>query len=672
MPVLRYWDVAQNKYIDLPGLPGAQGPAGPTGPTGPQAAVVYGDTGWHYANSPGEPRLQGCTPYDGAGSVWGQSGIRWRRDAAGCVFLEGIVNPTAVSVTTLIQLPVGFRPAYQLRFAMAGGGVPSYVTVEANGNVVVQWATASTYMFLSGITFMDESVLTPNWVYPAFGSGGWSNLGGGTAPLRYCVDSAGDYHLSGCVTGGTTAVFTLPFIPDTSTMYAVACAPGSGGCSARLDITNAAGMVSANGYTGGGTNAWLSLDGVVVANPGGNWGVPAITNSWVQYGGGWASASFVENSNGVVTVRGLIKSGTTTGQTPIWAASATPFGARYQMGFIQYCTGNARLDVMQNGGINFANFYNAGTNGYLSFNARFFADNSDTTLAIPQTTPGPTGPTGPAGPSAPLVSFYQTLPAPTVASSPYVIGHNFGTTAVFVQCWDAVTNQLVQTQVNIIDGNNVSISVAQNMPNNINVVLMGAGLSAIPIAPADLATKGYVDAKTATLPPPVTGGGFQSFTDVLGIIWVAKPGYVSGAWRPATSVLHMRATITANVAVGATALVNMTTATTDPMGCFSGGGFAVPLAGVYAVTASNNLSASPAAAGNMQTVIFLNGAAATYGNVCSYAAANTAWPAASCADLLVCQVGDQIMEELWTSQAVNASGQVGRTFLDVQYIGPAS
>jgi hypothetical protein len=154
---------------------------------------------------------------------------------------------------------------------------------------------------------------------------------------------------------------------------------------------------------------------------------------------------------------------------------------------------------------------------------------------------GPQGPPGPAGPPAGYMSlvYYQTIPRPTVASSPYTVTHNLGTTFLLVDVWDAVTNQKVSVQVQTIDNNRLGIYVSQDMPNPVNVVVMGTAQTPTPIAAGDLATKAYVDAKTTTLPAPITSGsGVQSFTDALGDVWVAANGVRGGNWYRARDVLH--------------------------------------------------------------------------------------------------------------------------------------
>ena len=88
----------------------------PGGPT-----TTPGDTGWHYANDPGEPILS-ATIYDsakagGAGGVTFGPHFRFRREAAGCVFIESLLLNVPVSGTSpIISFPAGFRQAYTLYF----------------------------------------------------------------------------------------------------------------------------------------------------------------------------------------------------------------------------------------------------------------------------------------------------------------------------------------------------------------------------------------------------------------------------------------------------------------------------------------------------------------------------------------------------------------------------
>jgi len=229
---------------------------------------------------------------------------------------------------------------------------------------------------------------------------------------------------------------------------------------------------------------------------------------------------------------------------------------------------------------------------------------------------GPQGPPGPTGPPAGYMSlvYYQTIPRPTVASSPYTLTHNLGTPFLLVNVWDSVTHQLVSVQVQIFDNNHLGITVAQDMPNPVNVVVMGTALTPTPIAAGDLATKAYVDAKTTTLPGPVTSGsGIQSFTDVLGDVWVAANGVRGGNWYRARDVLHCRVYRNAAYTLSTSnVVVPWDSIAFDPYGMFTGGPnyrIVAPIAGIYLLRAQ--MQATPTATGQWINIIMYSAVTGT-------------------------------------------------------------
>ena len=223
---------------------------------------------------------------------------------------------------------------------------------------------------------------------------------------------------------------------------------------------------------------------------------------------------------------------------------------------------------------------------------------------------GAVGPTGPAGASSPLSSWIQTLTAPTVASSPYTITHNLGTTNLLVQLWDAVTTQQVQAQVVTLNTNQIQVSVATNMPNNVNVVIMGAPTSPISLFPGDLATKAYVDSRTTNLPAPITSGsGIQTFTDVLGDVWVAANGVSNGAWKRARDALVCRYSRAAAFnATTTNSLFPFDTVVFDNYSLYATGSglFTCPVDGVYLVNTGVGINVASAYQFNL--ALYKNGA----------------------------------------------------------------
>jgi hypothetical protein len=223
----------------------------------------------------------------------------------------------------------------------------------------------------------------------------------------------------------------------------------------------------------------------------------------------------------------------------------------------------------------------------------------------------------PGAPTTFPLIYTQTLSAPTVVSSPYQVNHNLGTTTPLVQAYDAVTGQLVMVAITVANSNSIQVSVSANMPNNINVVVVGTAQSPVPVSPADLANKSYVDARTPNLPAPITSGsGVQSFTDTLGDVWVAANGVNSGAWKRARDVLNgaykRTATYNTNTTAGvfSTLFYDTPEPGSDKYGLYTnaGGGSAlIPISGLWSVYES--IAVTPTASGQWVHVnIFRNGA----------------------------------------------------------------
>jgi microcystin-dependent protein len=398
-------------------------PSGGSGGGGGSGGAASLDSGWHYLGQPGEPTST-AAPYDPSGRVW--SSGRFRRDLAGCVFVEGLFGGVTPSQTApVFTLPAGYRPGYIVyEPAWTSTNNIGVWRINPTGEVYY-WtgpAVAAT-VSAAGLSWMADDAQTVTWSPPSAGFfNGWSNYGSGTAPLRYYVDNAGDVHLSGVITGGTSTQFaSIPpgISPDQSQMFTVACAGTAGTAMARVDVqSNGALLVS--GYTGGGTNAWLSLDGVVIASPQGEWYTPGLINSWVNFGAPWAPLGFTVNKNGICSIRGLVKSGTVTVPTALTTAGAIPFPPMYEEAFLGSASANAgaRVDAYQDGSLGFVGFINAGNNGYLALRGRWFADAEGSGQVGAAGPPGPTGPTGsvgPAGATGPAgpTGAASTVPGPT-------------------------------------------------------------------------------------------------------------------------------------------------------------------------------------------------------------------------------------------------------------------
>ena len=363
---------------------GETGPQGPIGPPGPSGTGL--DSGWHYLDAPGEPDyVAAWNFYDGQGKTWGPG--RFRRDAAGCVFLELMITGVTNVRTVLFTLPVGFRPNQVVLCAIAAGSSgQSVIEVTPAGVVsVVASGTSANWMNTASLNFMADDAQVIDWVDMAPGlQNEWLPFSpAGVSTPRYFVDNVGDMHFSGQIygglSGGTTNFYVLPLdlAPPLQLVFPTCAGPWSQNSMgvaqhARIDIRADGGMNVA-GYSGSGTNGFVSLDGMVMSAPKAHWFNPALINGWVAYGGAFHIPSFYVNRNGICAIRGLMKSGTVTVPTDIVAAGGIPIPPNYQQTFIVEANlGFARVDIVPDGKMQVVGFYDGGNNGYVSWNGRFF------------------------------------------------------------------------------------------------------------------------------------------------------------------------------------------------------------------------------------------------------------------------------------------------------------
>jgi hypothetical protein len=143
-----------------------------------------------------------------------------------------------------------------------------------------------------------------------------------------------------------------------------------------------------------------------------------------------------------------------------------------------------------------------------------------------------------------------TLTAPTVAGSPYLVTHNLNTTTVMVQIFDAVTGNAVNAQVHILNANQVQVSVAANMPNNVNVIVGGGS------TPGSLSNFAY----TQTVPPlsansPFTVTHNLNTTTPVVQLWDQVTGLLMQAQVRAPSVNTIQITVTQATPNSATVVV---------------------------------------------------------------------------------------------------------------------
>jgi hypothetical protein len=105
---------------------------------------------WHTIGATGEPAYAGA--WANYGTTRAPAGFR--KDITGRVYLRGAVA-LGVITTTAFTLPTGYRPPYDVAFAVASNSAFGYVYVNTVGNVTPQ-VGSNVWVSLDGISFTTD------------------------------------------------------------------------------------------------------------------------------------------------------------------------------------------------------------------------------------------------------------------------------------------------------------------------------------------------------------------------------------------------------------------------------------------------------------------------------------------------------------------------------------
>lgn len=265
------------------------------------------------------------------------------------VMLKGLVKSGAIG-GVICKLPAGYRPTHRLVFQVSSGSnTPGRVDVYPNGDITMVTGNNG-WLALDNINFVASgasySFVDPS---PPF-SNGWTNYGGAEySPLRYTKDPMGRSHLQGLVKSGVftnpTAVTSLPatYAPPRNTIVPAAS-------NSTFNLTDIATNIYAKGIDGA---TYYSLQSMFIANGyTGTWTPLPMSSGWVAFDAvSYPTPEYTKTPDGVVSVKGMIKSGTTTFGTTI---GTLPAGYRPKEKQVILCVGNyayCRVDVQVDGRI---------------------------------------------------------------------------------------------------------------------------------------------------------------------------------------------------------------------------------------------------------------------------------------------------------------------------------
>lgn len=286
------------------------------------------------------------TPYATAG---------YTKTSAGLVVLKGLIKRggAAVSGETLFTLPVGYRPTYAMTFAVDSLDVSTTLTVGIDGTVVPTTNVNAGFLSLETVTFY-TSVYSGSWTNLSM-LNGYSNRGNtNDPPFSYTLDSAvGRLSVRGALTPGTQTDGTIINTPALAAANRPALyqhiAVRSGGNGYNLVGVDTAGSILAKGGSAG-TALFTNFSYLPTAYSG-TWTNITMANSWVYYGAPYSTPQYTKTSDGMVTLKGLIRSGTVTSGTVIGTVPAN-FRPAKSIILDSICAGLfCRIDIDNTGNI---------------------------------------------------------------------------------------------------------------------------------------------------------------------------------------------------------------------------------------------------------------------------------------------------------------------------------
>lgn len=273
----------------------------------------------------------------------------------GVVVLKGLItNGATPSNYSLFQLPANLSPTAPIMFQTVNNpDVSTRVDVYNDGTVNASSGVSPTYLSLDGIYFIPKDSLY-TWTSLSL-QNGWTNYDSSWSPLQVAQDPSSRVHIRGLVKQGTfasgTTVAQLPAGLAPSEHWLV---------PARSDVFNLLQVNSTGAITTRGISSWYyatqtmfypsSYSGwqsfsVVAGNPADN----QIGNGWVTYGGGHAAPQFTKSTDGIVTIKGLIKDGSTVNGRLI-ARLPAGYRPKNSLTFSSVTSGGVgRLDIDANG-----------------------------------------------------------------------------------------------------------------------------------------------------------------------------------------------------------------------------------------------------------------------------------------------------------------------------------
>jgi Tfp pilus assembly protein PilE len=272
----------------------------------------------------------------------------YTKTSSGLVVLKGLIKAGSSNIATL---PTGYRPAANEHIMFENSSNQAMGRLDITSTGVLGFTVGNNAWYsLDGVAFMPSGAMTFTNFTPFLNS--WQNYSPGSgdanwAPASYGTDSLGRVHTRGLVRSGTVADGTdIVTLPAGSRPAEYAHVVNVNSNATGLVGVQPSGPVEAKG----GSNVYLSMNWIFY--PSGRatgtscttqWCNLTMQNSWVHYGSPHSTPQYTKSADGLVMVKGLVRSGATS---QIMATLPATYCPKEQLLFaIATAAGWGRVDV---------------------------------------------------------------------------------------------------------------------------------------------------------------------------------------------------------------------------------------------------------------------------------------------------------------------------------------
>lgn len=245
---------------------------------------------------------------------WGDFGssystAAYTKTATGLVVLKGLIKDGTNLVATL---PAGYRPERAIMLSTTSIDANARLDIESNGSIYGRSGTSSSWLSLDGVAFMPSgTTFTPFNSY----QNSWTTFSTSWNDAGYFTDSIGRIHTRGLIRSGTTNAGTPMVTVPT------AIRPSEYSHLAQVN-TDSFGHISYAPSAGAlvaknGNNGFVSLNSIYYlpsratgTNCTTQWCNMPLVNGWVWYNTPYSTPQYTKSSDGLVLLKGLVRSGT--------------------------------------------------------------------------------------------------------------------------------------------------------------------------------------------------------------------------------------------------------------------------------------------------------------------------------------------------------------------------